>query len=139
MLACELALAGVRPVVLERLAGPKTEPRANGLVGQVVRMLDRRGLYSRISGSSEPPRPATRYMFGAFTLDLTGLDDNPVSLLPAPSQARTAACTFPATGACHPCCTCARRAARSRGACCLAECQSSTPPKPAGRTSTPPR
>ncbi|WP_404199297.1 FAD-dependent monooxygenase [Streptomyces tauricus] len=86
MLACELALAGVRPVVLERLAGPKTEPRANGLVGQVVRMLDRRGLYARISGSSEPPRPAPRYMFGAFTLDLAGLDDNPVSLLPAPQE-----------------------------------------------------
>lgn len=86
MLACELALAGVRPVVLERLAGPKTEPRANGLVGQVVRMLDRRGLYARISGSGEPPGPAPRYMFGAFTLDLTGVDDNPVSLLLAPQE-----------------------------------------------------
>lgn len=86
MLACELALAGVRPVVLERLAGPKTEPRANGLVGQVVRMLDRRGLYARISDSGEPPRPAPRYMFGAFTLDLTGLDDNPVRLLLAPQE-----------------------------------------------------
>ncbi|MFF1920418.1 FAD-dependent monooxygenase [Streptomyces sp. NPDC058221] len=86
MLACELALAGMRPVVLERLAGPKTEPRANGLVGQVVRMLDRRGLYTRISGSSEPPLPAPRYMFGAFTLDLTGLGDNPVHVLPAPQE-----------------------------------------------------
>ncbi|MFS8200912.1 FAD-dependent monooxygenase [Streptomyces sp. CWNU-52B] len=86
MLACELALAGVRPVVLERLTGPKTEPRANGLVGQVVRMLDRRGLYARISGSGEPPRPAPRYMFGAFTLDLADLADNPVSLLPAPQE-----------------------------------------------------
>ncbi|MGW6793980.1 FAD-dependent monooxygenase [Streptomyces chartreusis] len=86
MLACELALAGVRPVVLERLAGPKTEPRANGLVGQVVRMLDRRGLYARISGSNEPPHPAPRYMFGAFTLDLTALHDNPVSILPAPQE-----------------------------------------------------
>ncbi|MFJ8752608.1 FAD-dependent monooxygenase [Streptomyces sp. NPDC102441] len=86
MLACELALAGVRPVVLERLTGPKTEPRANGLVGQIVRMLDRRGLYARISGSSEPPRPAPRYMFGAFTLDLAGIEDNPVSLLPAPQE-----------------------------------------------------
>ncbi|MFB8114153.1 FAD-dependent monooxygenase [[Kitasatospora] papulosa] len=87
MLSCELALAGVRPVVLERLAGPKTEARANGLVGQVVRMLDRRGLYAHISGSEEPPRPAPRYMFGAFTLDLTGLgDSNPVRLLPAPQE-----------------------------------------------------
>src|SRR5919205_1047014 len=44
MLACELALAGVRPLVLERLREPTTEQRAKGLVGQVVRMLDRRGL-----------------------------------------------------------------------------------------------
>ncbi|MFD0025055.1 FAD-dependent monooxygenase [Streptomyces sp. NPDC058382] len=86
MLACELALSGVRPVVLERLAGPKTEPRANGLVGQVVRMLDRRGLYTRLSGSAEPPLPAPRYMFGAFTLDLTALGDNPVRLLPVPQE-----------------------------------------------------
>ncbi|MEU3192353.1 FAD-dependent monooxygenase [Streptomyces sp. NPDC006992] len=86
MLACELALAGVRPTVLERLAGPKTEPRANGLVGQVVRMLDRRGLHTRVSGSGGPPRPASRYMFGALTLDLTGLDENPLYLLPAPQE-----------------------------------------------------
>ncbi|MDJ1134812.1 FAD-dependent monooxygenase [Streptomyces iconiensis] len=86
MLACELALAGVRPVVLERLTGPKTEPRANGLVGQVVRMLDRRGLHARISGSGEPPLPAPRYMFGAFTLELAALKDNPVSVLPAPQE-----------------------------------------------------
>ena len=36
MLACELALAGVRPVVLERDPGPTSEPKANGLVGQVI-------------------------------------------------------------------------------------------------------
>ena len=56
MLACELSLAGVRPVVLERLAQPPDEIRANGLVGQVVRMLDRRGLYQRLTGDTEIPR-----------------------------------------------------------------------------------
>ncbi|HEY4571436.1 MAG TPA: FAD-dependent monooxygenase, partial [Kribbella sp.] len=40
MLACELRLAGVQPIVLEKLPARSTEPRANGLVGQVVRMLD---------------------------------------------------------------------------------------------------
>ncbi|MGW2340147.1 FAD-dependent monooxygenase [Streptomyces sp. NPDC001661] len=87
MLAAELALAGVRPVVVEKLDGPKTEPRANGLVGQVVRMLDRRGLYARISGSDEPVRPVPRYMFGAFPLELHRLENNPVGILPVP-QAR---------------------------------------------------
>ena len=36
MLASELRLAGVRPIVLEKLPERSTVPRANGLVGQVV-------------------------------------------------------------------------------------------------------
>jgi 2-polyprenyl-6-methoxyphenol hydroxylase-like FAD-dependent oxidoreductase len=86
MLACELALAGVRPLVLERLAGPTGEQRANGLVGQVVRMLDRRGLYERLSGGGAPPQPAPRFMFAAFPLDLSTLADNPVYLLMVPQR-----------------------------------------------------
>ena len=66
MLACELSLAAVRPIVLEREPELAAEPRANGLVGQVVRMLDRRGLYERISGSSRPPEPSPAYMFAAM-------------------------------------------------------------------------
>ena len=59
MVACELALAGVRPVVLERLPAPSDEPKANGMVGQVIRLLDMRGLYQRFSGSDDPPKPRT--------------------------------------------------------------------------------
>jgi 2-polyprenyl-6-methoxyphenol hydroxylase-like FAD-dependent oxidoreductase len=84
MLACELSLAGVRPVVLERLAQPPDEIRANGLVGQVVRMLDRRGLYQRLTGDSGIPQPAPRFFFGALPLDLAPIDDNPFYLLPVP-------------------------------------------------------
>jgi len=88
MLACELSLAGARPIVLERLPEPSAEPRANGLVGQVVRMLDRRGLYERITGTTQPPRPTPGYMFAAMPLDLTLLgNDNPLYILPVP-QAR---------------------------------------------------
>ncbi|MET7334749.1 FAD-dependent oxidoreductase [Nonomuraea sp. NPDC005650] len=88
MLAGELSLAGVRPVVLERLPQPSEEPKANGLLGQVVRMLDRRGLYERLSDSPEPPRPNSAYfMFGAMGLDLSLLADSPVYALPA-SQRR---------------------------------------------------
>ena len=88
MLACELSLAGARPIVLERLPEPGAEPRANGLVGQVVRMLDRRGLYGRITGGTQPPRPAPAFMFAAMRLDLALLgDDNPLYVLPVP-QAR---------------------------------------------------
>jgi 2-polyprenyl-6-methoxyphenol hydroxylase-like FAD-dependent oxidoreductase len=84
MLACELSLAGVRPVVLERLAQPPDEIRANGLVGRVVRMLDRRGLYQRLTGDSGIPQPAPTFFFGALPLDLAALDDNPLYLLPVP-------------------------------------------------------
>src|SRR5215831_6620821 len=70
MLACELALAGARPVVLEGQPGPTSEQRANGLVGQVVRMLDRRGLYERLTEPGAVPQPIPGYVFGAFPLDL---------------------------------------------------------------------
>ncbi len=87
MLAAELALAGARPLVLERLSRPSTEPKANGLVGQVVRMLDRRGLYEQVGGSPGPPRPSRGYMFGGLPLDLAALADNPLYVQPLP-QAR---------------------------------------------------
>nr|WP_055502084.1 FAD-dependent oxidoreductase [Nonomuraea pusilla] len=87
MLACELSLAGVRPVVLERLPEPSQEAKANGLLGQVVAMLDRRGLHERLSGSPEPPQPNSAYfMFGAMGLDLSLLEDSPVHALPVPQR-----------------------------------------------------
>ena len=64
MLACELGLAGVRSTVLEELPGARAESRANGLVGQVIQMIDRRGLYERITGSAEPPVPQPRTCSG---------------------------------------------------------------------------
>jgi len=86
MLACELALAGVRPLVLERLPEPTTEQRANGLVGQVIRMLDRRGLYERLAGGPGPPRPAAGFTFGAFPLDLHDLPDHPLYTMLVPQR-----------------------------------------------------
>jgi 2-polyprenyl-6-methoxyphenol hydroxylase-like FAD-dependent oxidoreductase len=86
MLACELSLAGVRPLVLERLPERAAENRANGLVGQVVRMLDRRGLYERLAGNQHPPRPAPGFVFGALPIDLSVLDDNPLYTLPVPQR-----------------------------------------------------
>lgn len=84
LLACELSLAGVRPIVLEREPERVEQNRANGLVGQVVRALDRRGLYERLAGSTEPPQPQPSFTFGAMPLDLRGLDDNPLYALPVP-------------------------------------------------------
>lgn len=86
MLACELSLGGVRPLVLEALPARSVEPKANGLVGQVVRMMDRRGLYERLSGNPGPPEPAPRFVFGALPLDLSVLADNPLTILGVPQR-----------------------------------------------------
>ncbi|WP_433433294.1 FAD-dependent oxidoreductase [Nonomuraea sp. CA-141351] len=62
-----LTLAGVRPIVLERLAAASTEPKANGLLGQVVRMVDRRGLYECLSGKPGAAAAELRVFHGAWT------------------------------------------------------------------------
>ena len=86
MLACELALAGIRPIVLERLTAPRTEQRANGLVGQIVRMMDRRGLFERLSGTAGPPRPVPQFMFAGFPMPFGELANNPVYTLLVPQR-----------------------------------------------------
>jgi 2-polyprenyl-6-methoxyphenol hydroxylase-like FAD-dependent oxidoreductase len=86
LLACELALAGVRPVVLERLPERATTPRANGLVGRVVQALDYRGLYELFSGSTRPPVPVPGFQFGALPLELSALDGNTLYTLPIPQR-----------------------------------------------------
>ena len=84
MVACELALAGVHPTVLERMAAPGDEPKANGLIGQVVRMLDMRGLYQSFTGTSEPPHPMYEWIFSGMRIPLSGMADNPMYGLPIP-------------------------------------------------------
>lgn len=84
MLACELALAGVRAVVLDGLPAPSPEPKANGLVGQVVRVLDQRGLYETFSGENGPPLPSPGWMFAAMPLDFGSLPANPMYALRIP-------------------------------------------------------
>jgi 2-polyprenyl-6-methoxyphenol hydroxylase-like FAD-dependent oxidoreductase len=75
MLASELGLSGIRPIVLDPLPGPNPEPRANGVTGQGVRILDHRGLYSVLAETDDPPQPSPWTMFAALTLDLAGTAD----------------------------------------------------------------
>jgi 2-polyprenyl-6-methoxyphenol hydroxylase-like FAD-dependent oxidoreductase len=82
MVACELALAGLRPVVLERLGQPSAEPKANGLVGQVVRTLDIRGLYHELGGQPGPPQSMYAWLFAGMQVPFTGVTDNPMFALP---------------------------------------------------------
>ncbi|MEU1204225.1 FAD-dependent monooxygenase [Nocardia sp. NPDC005825] len=90
MLACELALTGLRPIVLDRLPAPSLEPKANGLAGQVARVLDMRGLHGAFTGNPGPPVPVPQYLFGGMRLDLTAVQPNPVHLVlkPQPEMVR---------------------------------------------------
>jgi 2-polyprenyl-6-methoxyphenol hydroxylase-like FAD-dependent oxidoreductase len=78
MLGCELALNGIHPLIIEKLTEPSTIPRANGMVGQVIKMMHRRGLLERLTGNPKPPDPIPQFMFAAFPLQLGDLENNPV-------------------------------------------------------------
>lgn len=81
-LACELRLAGVQPLVLERQPEPELADKAHGLAGQVVRLLDNRGLFERCGGRGAP-EPVPEFFFGGMPLPLHVLGkENPMYLLP---------------------------------------------------------
>ncbi|MGR6923586.1 FAD-dependent oxidoreductase [[Actinomadura] parvosata] len=81
MLACELSLAGVRPVVLEKRAEPSGLPKANGIGGQIVDLLDHRGLLERFSAGSPFAGRATGFPFAGVPLRFEGIDDIPFKLM----------------------------------------------------------
>jgi hypothetical protein len=56
LLACELALAGITPIVLDSSPGPNIEPRANGIGGPAV-VPRPRGLYEQLTGTPDRPHP----------------------------------------------------------------------------------
>lgn len=78
LVAGELALAGVRPVVLEQLPEPSPELKANGIVGQANRVLDLRGLYGTLSGTGASPEPMAGYIFAGMQVPFTDVVDNPM-------------------------------------------------------------
>jgi 2-polyprenyl-6-methoxyphenol hydroxylase-like FAD-dependent oxidoreductase len=78
MLACELRLTGVRPVVLERRAEPSQTPKANGLGGQIVEMLDYRGLLDRFRAEASFTGPFPGFPFGSVPLNFATLDASPL-------------------------------------------------------------
>ncbi|MFI6322211.1 FAD-dependent monooxygenase [Nonomuraea sp. NPDC050556] len=68
LLAAELALQGVRPVVLERLAVPSGESKAGTLHARTAQSLDRRGLLHRVGRASYDN--VLFHFSGMFGLDL---------------------------------------------------------------------
>ncbi len=84
MLAAELCLAGVRPLVLERQPQPQETPKANGLGGQILRLLRYRGLLDRFEAASTDPHPTPVFPFGGVHLDFTHLPDPPLQAMSLP-------------------------------------------------------
>ena len=84
MLAVELRLAGVRPLVLERQPQFRDTPKAGGLSGQILELLRYRGLLERFEAASTEPSPALRLPFGGLHVDFTGLAVPPMQLLMLP-------------------------------------------------------
>jgi 2-polyprenyl-6-methoxyphenol hydroxylase-like FAD-dependent oxidoreductase len=86
MLACELRLSGADPIVLERLPGIDETPKGNGLVGQIVPMLDYRGLLDRLRQDAAYAGPTPRYSFGPLQLDFSRLGTSPLHILAVPQR-----------------------------------------------------
>src|SRR5215207_1236587 len=81
MLACELGLAGVRAIVLDKRPEPSDLPKANGLGGQIVQFMDYRGLLEPlVEGGSFAGRPPG-FPFGSVPLSFAGLDDMPLKVV----------------------------------------------------------
>lgn len=86
MLAAELRLAGVRPLVLERKPQRRDIPKAGGLGGQILELLRYRGLLERFEAACTGPVPPPRFPFGGVHLDFTQLANPPLHALPLPQQ-----------------------------------------------------
>ena len=85
MLAIELCLAGVRPLVLERHAQIQEIPKAGGLSGQIIELLRCRGLLDRFEAACTAGLlPALRLPFGGLHVDFTEMAEPPMQLLPLP-------------------------------------------------------
>src|SRR6202453_1470776 len=84
MLAGELRLAGMSPLVLERQPELRQSPKAGGLGGQILQLLHYRGLLERFEAASTNPYPAPRFPFGGVHLDFTHLADPPLQALSLP-------------------------------------------------------
>lgn len=79
MLAAELCLHGVRPVVVERRPQLTQAPKANGLGGRILDLLAHRGLLDQLEAVGNPARRrALVFPFGGERLDFTGVTDPPL-------------------------------------------------------------
>ncbi|MCK2213767.1 FAD-dependent monooxygenase [Actinomadura sp. ATCC 31491] len=81
LLACELSLCGARPLLLDKRAEPGDLPKANGIGGQILDVLDHRGLLERLSAGSPFFGVPPGFPFGPVPLRFAGLDGIPLRML----------------------------------------------------------
>jgi len=86
MLAAELRLAGADAVVLERLPEISQIPKGNGLFGQIVPMLDYRGLLDRFRAEATYAGPVPQFGFGPLQLNFAPLGASPLHILAVPQR-----------------------------------------------------
>jgi 2-polyprenyl-6-methoxyphenol hydroxylase-like FAD-dependent oxidoreductase len=86
MLAIELCLAGVTPIVLERLTEISEIPKGNGLIGHIVPVLDYRGLLEPLRAGSTYTGPVPSFFFGPLTLRFSRLSSSPLQVLALPQR-----------------------------------------------------
>jgi 2-polyprenyl-6-methoxyphenol hydroxylase-like FAD-dependent oxidoreductase len=84
MLAGELGLAGVRPLVLDRQPQIRDIPKAGGLSGQILELLRYRGELERFEAAGTAAIRAPRLPWGGMHVDFTPLAVPPMEVLPLP-------------------------------------------------------
>src|ERR1700733_8128709 len=86
MLAAELILGGVYPVVLERLPAISEIPKGNGKIGQIVPALDHRRLLAPVRAAATWAGPIPRFPFGPLQLDFSRLAASPLHIAAIPQR-----------------------------------------------------
>jgi 2-polyprenyl-6-methoxyphenol hydroxylase-like FAD-dependent oxidoreductase len=86
MLAAELCLGGVTPVVYDRLAEPSSVPKGNGLFGQIVSVLDYRDLLKEFRADSAYCGPVPGFGFGPLQLEFGQVENSPLHVLAIPQR-----------------------------------------------------
>jgi 2-polyprenyl-6-methoxyphenol hydroxylase-like FAD-dependent oxidoreductase len=86
MLAIELCLGGVTPVVLDQLPDVSEIPKGNGIFGLVVPVLAYRGLLEPLRAEATYAGPVPSFFFGSLTIDFSRLASSPLHVLAAPQR-----------------------------------------------------
>jgi 2-polyprenyl-6-methoxyphenol hydroxylase-like FAD-dependent oxidoreductase len=86
MLAIELCLAGVTPVVIEQLPAVSEIPKGNGVFGMVVPVLDYRGLLEPLRAEATYTGPVPQFFFGPVQLTFSPLAASPLQVLALPQR-----------------------------------------------------